>query len=161
MIDKTLVYVLIGAGLVVLLVGGLLGWYVKPEKNCPIIIDTVLVKGDTIPIPYPVEVIKWKEKQPGIPNIDSTVYTAVFDSSFVSHKDTIGIIATVSHNEKTKEFLLENMEIEHKDYDFFRVDTLKKYYPKEVEVNNPDWITATVTSTVLLLLAIIALIVGG
>jgi hypothetical protein len=160
MIDKTLVYVLIGAGLVILLVGGLLGWYVKPEKTCPIIQDTLYVQGDTLLVPYPVEIIKWREKQPAV--IIEKEYTAKFDSEFVSHRDTIDIKSIIGFDDSSKIFDMD-MDVKHKDFESIRVDTIKVNYieTKEIEVNNPDWITATVTSTVLLLLAIIALIAGG
>jgi len=160
MTDKIYTIILVGAGLVILLVGGLLGWYVKPEKTCPLIQDTLYIKGDTLLVPYPVEIIKWREKQPAVKTSEG--YTAVFDSEFVSHKDTIGINTLVSFNDSSKIFDMD-MDVKHKDFESIRVDTIKVNYieTKEIEVNNPDWITATVTSTVLLLLAIIALIAGG
>jgi len=122
MSDRVLLYVIIGAFLFAIGIGMFTGWHIKPNKVCPVIKDTVLVKGNTVLVPYPVTVIKWKEKQPAVETLEG--YTAMFDSEFVSHKDTIGIKSLISFNDSTKDFEMD-MDIKHKDYESFRVDSVK------------------------------------
>jgi len=128
--------------------------------NCPEIKDTVLVKGDSILVPYPVETIRWLEKKPALQA--GRKFYQIFDSLFVSNNDTIGIKAKVEFNDSTKEFTLD-MDIQHRDYDFTRVDTLKIKVEtiKEIETIDPIWVTTTITSTVLLLISLLALLFGG
>lgn len=162
MSNKAYTLILVVAGIIILLVGGYVGYSIKKDKPCPTISDSIHTIGIPYPVPYPVEVIKWKDKQSGTPDIDSTVYSAVFDSQFVSNKDTVDIVAEVSFDNKSKEFDM-NMDIEVRGVDIVRVDTIKVNFTetKEVEVNNPLWITITATSILGMLLALIALVVGG
>ena len=157
MSDNTKTLILIGSGIFMIVVGFLLGWNIKPTKVCPTIIDSVYVIGDTVFIPYPVEVIKWKERETAV-IYDSTEqeYEGYFDSLFVSHRDTIGIDLAVVFAEKTKEFEID-MNIQHKDVEIFRTDTIKVNYTeiKEIEVDNPLYIWTTVIGGLLLLLSII------
>lgn len=154
MSDRVLLYVIIGAFLFAIGLGMFAGWHIKPDKQCPVIKDTIYVKGDTVLVPYPVTVIKWKEKQPAIDEKDG--YSAIFDSSFINHKDTIDVKAKVNFYTSTKEFGI-NMDIKHKDYETFRVDSVKYTVIeiKEVEVDNPLWIWTTVAGGILLILSII------
>lgn len=154
MSTKTLVIVIIGAALLALLIGGYIGWTLKPVKVCPVITDSSYVIGIPYLVPYPVTVIKWEKKQPAIKT--NSGYVAVFDSEFVSHKDTIGIKSLVSFNDSTKNFSMD-MDIEHKDYESFRIDSVKYTVieTKEVEVDNPLWIWTTVAGGILLILSII------
>lgn len=156
MSTKAYTLILIGAGIILLVGGIFIGTKLIKKEPCPEITDSIYVVGDTVLVPYPVEVIKWKEKQVGIPNVDSTIYTAIFDSQFVSHKDTIGIKAEISFNDNSKEFGMD-MDIEHRDVEIFRTDTIKINYTeiREIEVDNPLWIWTTVISGLLLILSII------
>jgi hypothetical protein len=156
MSDRVLLYIIIGAFLFAIGIGIFTGWHIKPDKQCPVIKDTLYVKGDTILVPYPVEVIKWKERKPAVKENDS-IYTQTFDSSFVSHKDTIRIEAGVEFNESAKTFSMD-MEIKHKNYESFRIDTIKVNYIEMKEVDDPLWKYTTVVG---LLLLILSLIFGG
>lgn len=162
MSDKTLVYVLIGAFLFAVGLGIFVGWKLKPNKKCPVIIDTSYVKGDTIFIPYPVEIIKWKERKPAlVDSVKEERYYQNFDSSFVSYNDTIDIKAEIGFTETTKEFDFD-MDIQHKDVEIFRTDTIKVNYieVKEVEVSDPLWIIVAISEFVLMI-GIIILAIGG
>lgn len=156
MSDKVLLYVIIGAFLLAIGIGIFTGWYIKPDKQCPVIKDTILVKGDTIPVPYPVTVIKWKEKQVAVYDTSQREYEGYFDSLFINNKDTIEISTAVVFAEKTKEFEVD-MDIQHKDYDYIQIDTLKinNEIVKEVGVDNPLWIWTTVVGGILLILSIV------
>lgn len=156
MSDRVLLYIIIGAFLFAVGLGIFAGWHLKPNIKCPVIKDTLYVKGDTIPVPYPVTVIKWKEKQPAIHNPVTEEYEGYFDSSFVSNNDTIEVDAAVIFMEKTKEFLWD-IDIEHKDYESFRVDSVKYTVIeiKEIEVDNSIWIYTTIVGGILLILSII------
>jgi hypothetical protein len=154
--NKTYTLILCGVGVLLLFIGGLLSWYIKPEKVCPAITDSVYVKGDTIKVPYPDTVLVWKEKQSAVYDSVNQEYEGYFDSSFVNNDDTILVDLAVVFAEKTKDFEID-MNIEHKDYEKIRVDTIKVNYVdiKEVEIDNPLWVWSTVIGGILLLVSII------
>ena len=157
---------LIGAGVVICIgIGILIGWNVKSVKTCPEIKDSIFVFGDTL-IVYKdtLHTIEWIQI-PAISDTDSVdmvTKSFVKDTTMVSNRDTIKIKTDVKYYPDKDVFDL-GMNIEHKDYEMLRIDTVKINYIeiKEIEVQNPIWVTTTITSTVFLLLALIALAFGG
>jgi len=113
---------LIGAGIVLIIIGGLLGWNLKPVKVCPIIIDSVLVKGDPYPV-YRDTTIYITSSQPA-ETVNDSIKQTTFTETVVSHQDTITITSVVEYN-PVKDIFNLAQKIDHKDYSFNRVDTLK------------------------------------
>ena len=149
---------LIGIGLIFLFfIGGVfLGWNIKPIKSCPEIIDSVYVEGDTVWVSSDTTfVIKWKSlpaaQEPWIPRASSDIDTIV-----VSNQDTISVAVIVEYWQEQGVFDWY-MEIEHRDFDFHKTDTLKVYLVEEVKimVTNPWWVVSTIVATLLLALSLI------
>lgn len=127
--------------------------------------DTTYVYGDTLWMPSDtVWTVKWK-KIPAVTSIDSfgmVTKTVTKDTTFINNKDTINVEATAEYNLSDDTFNL-GLDIEHKDYDFSVVDTIKinNYIPVEVKVSDPMWIIIAVAEFILFISAGILIIIGG
>ena len=158
MSTKAYTLIIIGAGLLLLIGGFLLGWNVKPAHTCPEITDSVLVKGDTAWIASDTTYIAVWANLPAITDTvnEEIIKSSSIDSIFVHNEDAIRIQAEVEYNLGTDLFDWL-MEIDHKDFASHQTDTLKIYTAVmvETEVDNPLWIISTVISIILLGLAII------
>jgi len=162
---KTYTLIIIGASMLFLIIGFLLGWDIKPVKTCPLVGDSVYVAGDTVWFPSDtVAIYKWKYLPAKtdtiwVENTSMAVKSSDIDTTLISNQDTIEVAAIVQFYPSWDVFDWY-MEIEHRDYNFQRIDTIKikEYTMEKVEVTNPWWIVST---GVITLLFIISLIFGG
>jgi len=154
----------IGIAIVFLFV---LGMLLDKCNEPPVVIpvnDTTYVQGDKIWLPSDTTVIYvWRS----LPAITDTVWmedsssvitkSSDVDTMFVNNQDTIEVAVIVDYYPGWDVFDWY-MEIEHKDYDFSRIDTLtiKEYIPVEIKVAAWEWVVATIVSTLALLLLLIS-----
>ena len=158
MSNKAYTLIIIGAGLLLLIGGFFLGWNVKPAHTCPVVTDTVLVKGDTAWLPSELQLTYgWEDLPAETDTVDEEVIkSSSVDSTFTYDKDVVRIQAEVKYNLETDLFdwLLN---IEHKDFGSHQTDTLKVYIMEtvEIETSNPFWLMLSIAEFFLIILAII------
>jgi len=154
---KAYTFIIIGAGLLLFIGGIFLGWNVKPVKPCPVI-DSVDVQTDTIWLPSEKEyIVKWKDLPAETSTVDEeTIKSSSIDSVFTSGLDAIRIKAEVNYNVGFDTFDWF-MEIEHKDFDFHSIDTMRVYITETVVVQTTDpmWVLLSIAEFFLIILAII------
>jgi len=156
MSTKAYTLIIIGAGLLLLIGGFLLGWNVKPIKTCSEIVDSVYIEGDAVWITSDTTyIIKWKNLL-AVTDTTGIIKSSSIDTIFTHNEDAIKIEAKISYNTKTDVFDWL-MKIDHKDFSSHTTDTLKVYMTEiEVrEIDNPLWITISIAEFILLLLAIV------
>jgi hypothetical protein len=135
-------------GILILIPIALHFFYYSPEieksfkegkEQCEKDTDSIYIKGDTV-IQYVDRFITLTKRE--VITIGDTT-TTDFDTTFVSGKDTISIGAVVSIVDNVAEWF---MDIEHKDAETMRIDTVKTYYPKYIEtvVEKTDWFKITI-----------------
>lgn len=127
--------------------------------------DTTYVAGDTIYIYRDTSFSANWNQIPATTTIDTNGLVAKSiekDTTFYSNQDTIKIKVKAEYIPEEDLFNLA-MDIEHKDYSSFRVDTLKvtEYYPVEVKVTDPMWTLVAIGEFVIILGGIALIIFGG
>ena len=127
--------------------------------------DTTVVTGTTVlTVHDTVYIAKWY-KVPAVTTIDSAgmvTKSIEKDTTVYSNQDTINIKVKAEYIPEEDLFNLA-MDIEHKDYSSFRVDTMKvtEYYPVEVKVSDPTWILIAAGEFIVILGGIALIIFGG
>jgi hypothetical protein len=112
--------------------------YKEGKEQCAKDTDSIYIKGDTV-VQYQERVITVTKKE--VIRIGDTVKTSL-DSVLVSGNDEIKVHAEVSIIDNVADWFLN---VEHKDAEILRIDTLKTYYPKYIEtiVEKTDWFKIT------------------
>jgi hypothetical protein len=166
--NKNLKWFLTGASVVVLIgIGFLIAWNVKPTKTCPeskpdsiayVYGDTLTIYKDTL------YTVKWK-KIPAITTIDSSglvTKSVTKDTLLVMDKDSIKVEASADYYPSEDVFDMA-IDIDYRRYEQFRVDTVKQFIPTlhEVEVADPLWVVIAISEFIIIIGAIVASIVGG
>lgn len=127
--------------------------------------DTTFVAGDTIYIYRDTTFSASWHKVPATTTIDSSglvTKSIEKDTTVYSGEDTISVNVKADYIPEEDLFNLA-LNIKHKDYSSFRVDTLKitEYYPVEVKVNDPTWTYVAIGEFIIILGGIALIIFGG
>lgn len=149
--------IIIGVGLLIFTIGGFfLGRETKTFEPCPII-DSLDVKTDTLWLPSDTTyVTKWSLPAETEIVDEELLKTSSIDTIFTHNQDAIRVKAEVNYYPvfDTFDWFLE---VEHKDFDFHTIDTMKVYITETVEIQTTDplWVLLTIAEFFLIILTII------